>query len=80
MISKNTYDEWSLYYQTKKITWDNLPKHQQFVLISTYKRKLNICESFVDNKIIINDIKKDLRSKFDCDPEINERMRLRFAI
>lgn len=79
MTLKNSYDEWSLYYQTKKIKWHDLTKSQRFVLISTYKRKLNIGESF-DNTIIIKDIKKDLQSEFDYDPEINERMRLRFAI
>ncbi len=79
MISrKNSYDEWSLYYQTNNIKWDDLTKPQQFVLIRSYKRKLNSGES-VDNKIIIADIKKDLRL-FYHDPEINERMRLRFAI
>jgi len=80
MISrKNSYDEWSLYYQTKNMKWDDLTKSQQFVLLRSYKRKFNFGESF-DDKIIINDIKKDLEAKFDYDPEINERMRLRFAI
>jgi hypothetical protein len=82
MISrKNSYDEWSLYYQTNNMKWDNLTKLQQFVLIRAYKRKRNIAESiYIDNKIIINYIKKDLRLKFDYDPEINARMRLKFAI
>jgi len=80
MISrKNSYDEWSLYYTTNDIKWDNLTKSQQFVLIRSYKRKLNSGE-LVDNKIIINDIKKDLQTKVDCDAGINARMRFRFAI
>lgn len=64
-LKKSFYDYWLFHYRTNNLAWDQLAKHQQFVLIRMYKRKLHIDAISLDD-VIANDIRKDLNFISEC--------------
>ena len=82
-LKKSLYEAWLFHYRAKNLGWDQLAKHQQFVLIRMYKRKLYINTIPLD-EVIANDIRKDLNINSECsDAEasvLTNCMRYRLAI
>lgn len=82
-LKKSLYEHWLFHYQTNNLAWDQLAKHQQFVLIRMYKRKLHI-DAILPDDVIANDIRKDLKFTSECSDAEAEKLtnciRYRLAI